>query len=201
MRIPRVLKNRQCKQCDTFNNPLSLACMACRTPMYGAPRHQARTAAIVRRVAGLAEGLGDWALLVLAIVTLALRGTALDLLDLTPALAVYGAARLVALLLESAAERIAPGPTWREAAEDLSEIERKLADSPSRVIAVDELHRHGGVAPVTGILRALAAHTRYGKEAAQEFGYLQETDELEQLEQALKTAADEMDADMARAWY
>ncbi|WP_329021071.1 hypothetical protein [Streptomyces sp. NBC_01601] len=201
MRIRRILKNRQCKQCSTFNTPLRLTCMVCRTPMYGVLRHQARTAAVLRRVAGLVERLGDWALLVLAIVAVVWRGTALDLFDLMPALAAYGAARFVALLLEDAAEWIAPGPTWREAAEDLRAVEKKLADSPSRVLAVGELNRHGGVAPVTGILRALAAHAMYEKEACAEADDVQEADAQERMEQALKAAAREMDADMERAWY
>ncbi|MFF2926668.1 hypothetical protein ACFVTP_30375 [Streptomyces celluloflavus] len=201
MRIRRILKNRQCKQCSTFNSPFRVTCMVCRTPMHGVLRHQAQAAAVVRRVAGLVEGLGNWALVVLAIVAFVWRGTALDLFDLMPALAAYGVARFVALLLEDVAEWVAPGPTWKEAAEDLREVEKKLANSPSRVLAVGELNRHGGVAPVTGILRALAAYAMYEKEACAEADDVQEADAQERLEQALKAAAREMDADMERAWY
>ncbi|WP_331720890.1 hypothetical protein OG306_40620 (plasmid) [Streptomyces sp. NBC_01241] len=201
MRIRRILKNRQCKQCDTFNNPFRLTCMVCLTPMGGVSRHQARTAATVRRVASLVEAVGRWALLILALIAFVWRGTALDLYDLMPALAAYGAAQFVALLLEDLAEWVAPGPTWKEAAEDLREVEKKLANSPSRVLAVGELTRHGGVAPVTGILRALAAHAMYEKEACAEADDVQEADAQERLEQALKAAAREMDADMERAWY
>ncbi|MFE9406879.1 hypothetical protein ACFYNY_34790 [Streptomyces sp. NPDC006530] len=201
MRIRRILKNRQCKQCDTFNNPFRLTCMACQTPMSGVSRHQARTAAIARRVASLVEAVGHWALPILALVAFTWRGPAVDLYDLMPALAAYGAAQFIALLLEEAAERVAPGPTWKEAAEDLRAVEKKLADSPSRVLAVGELNRHGGVAPVTGILRALAAHAMFEKEACQEDDDVQEANAQERLEQALKTAAREMDADMERAWY
>ncbi|MEV4046067.1 hypothetical protein [Streptomyces sp. NPDC049744] len=201
MRIRRILKNRQCKHCNTFNNPLRLTCMTCEMPMVGASSHQARLAAIVRRAAGLVEAVGRWALLILALVAFVRRGAALDLYDLMPALAAYGAAQFVALLLEDVAEFAAPGPTWKEAAEDLREVEKKLANSTSRVLAVGELNRHGGVAPVTGILRALAAYAMFEKEACQEADDVQEADAQERLEQALKAAAREMDADMERAWY
>ncbi|KUF17400.1 hypothetical protein [Streptomyces silvensis] len=201
MRIRRILKNRQCKQCDTFNNPLRLTCMVCRTPMGGVSRHQARTAAAVRRVAGLVEAVGRWALLILALVAFVWRGTALDLYDLMPALAAYGGAQFAALLLEDLAEWVAPGPTWQEAAEDLRAVEKKLATSESRVTAVDELNRHGGVAPVTGILHALSARAMFEKEACEEAGDVQEADAQDRLEQALEAAAREMEADMERAWY
>ncbi|MGA5643282.1 hypothetical protein ACPCTN_31650 [Streptomyces cinereoruber] len=201
MRIRPVLKNRQCKQCDTFNSPLRLTCMICEMPMIGVSRHQARTAAAVRRVAGLVEAVGRWALLALALVAVIWRGAAVDLYDLMPALAAYGAAQLVALLLEDVAEFADPGPTWQEAAEDLRAVEKKLADSKSRVRAVGELNRHGGVAPVIGILRALAAHAMFEKEACREDEDVQEADAQERLEQALKAAAREMEADMERAWY
>ncbi|MER6256810.1 hypothetical protein ABT224_36255 [Streptomyces sp. NPDC001584] len=196
----RILKNRQCEQCNTVNSPVRRACMVCRTPMGEAFRHQARTAAIVRRVAGRVETAGGWALLVLAIAAFVRRGATLDLYDVMPALACYGAARFVALLLEEAAEWIAPGPTWREAAEGLREVEKKLKASPSLVTAVGELNRHGGVAPVASILRAIAARAMYEKEAADEGGDTQDALAQERMEQALKTAAHEMDEDMARAW-
>ncbi|RPK32645.1 hypothetical protein EES39_38250 [Streptomyces sp. ADI92-24] len=201
MRIRRILKNRQCKQCDTFNNPLRLTCMVCMMPMGGVSRPQARTAAVVRRAAGVVEATGRWALLILALVAAVRRGGEADLYDLMPALAAYGVGQFFTLLLEGVAEWIAPGPTWEEAAEDLRETEKKLANSGSLVLAVGELNRHGGVAPVTGILRALGARAMYEKEACAEAGDVQEADAQERLEQALKAAADEMDADMARAWY
>ncbi|MFF8387836.1 hypothetical protein ACF053_29925 [Streptomyces kanasensis] len=201
MRIRPILKNRQCTQCETFNNPLRLACMICRAPMGGVSRHQARTSAAVRRVADLVEAVGRWALLGLALFAIVRRGSALDLYDLIPALAAYGAAQFVALLLEDVAEFAAPGPTWCEAAEDLREVEKKLATSESRVSAVDELNRFGGVAPVIGILHALAARAMYEKEAAEEAGDVQDALAQERLEQALKTAAREMNADMEAAWY
>ncbi|MDW8803661.1 hypothetical protein P1P68_02275 [Streptomyces scabiei] len=201
MRIRRVLASRQCKQCDTFSSPFRLTCKSCRTPVYGVRRHRPRSAAAARRAAGLVEGLGNWALVVLAIVAVVRRGTALDLFDLMPALAAYGAARLVALLLEDAAGWIAPGPAWREAAEDLHAIEEKLASSESTVIAVDELNRYGGVAPVIGILHALAARAMYEKEAAENEGNVQDALAQERLEEALKTAARELNTDMEAAWY
>jgi hypothetical protein len=201
VRIRGILTNRQCTQCDTFNNPLRLSCMVCRAPMGSISRHRARIAALARRVAGLVEAVGRWALLSLALVALVWRGTALDLYDLMPALAAYGAAQVVALLLEDVAEWAAPGPSWKEAAEGLREVEEKLARSESRVAAVDELNRHGGVAPVIGILHALAARAMYEKEAAEEAGDTQDALAQERLEQALKTAAREMNADMEAAWY
>ncbi|MGW1819808.1 hypothetical protein ACWCQM_40410 [Streptomyces sp. NPDC002125] len=201
MRIRRILKNRQCKHCNTFNNPFRLTCMTCEMPMGGVSRHQARTAAIVRRAAGLVAAVGRGVLLILALVAFVRRGIAVDLYDLMPALAAYGAAQFFAFLLEDVAERVAPGPTWKEAAEDLHEVEEKLANSPSRVFAVDELNRHGGVAPVTGILRAFAAYAMSMKEACADAGDDQEADAQERLEQALKAAARELDADMERAWY
>ncbi|MGW9436794.1 hypothetical protein [Streptomyces sp. NPDC055607] len=201
MRIRRILKNRQCKQCDTFNSPLSLTCVICRTPMHGDPRGQAHAAAVLRRAAVLVEALGNCACIVLAIVAFAWRGTALGLFDLMPALAAYGGARFVALLLDDVAEWIAPGPTWQEAAEALRAVERKLADSKSRVLAVGELNRYGGVVPLIGILRALVAHAMFEKEVCQEAEDVQEAEAQERLEQALKAAAREMDANVERAWY
>lgn len=201
MRIRRILKNRQCKRCDTFNGPLRRTCMACQTPMGGASRQQARAAAVIRRTAAGAESLAGWALLALGLVAVVLRGPGrLDLYDLMPALAAYGVGQFLARLLEALAERIAPGPTWEEAAEDLREAEKKLRNSGSLVLAVGDLNRHGGVAPVAGIMRALAACAMYEKEACEEDGDVQEAGAQERLEQALKAAADEMDADMARAW-
>ncbi|MBD2829947.1 hypothetical protein ID875_21535 [Streptomyces globisporus] len=129
------------------------------------------------------------------------RGASADLIDLMPALAAYGAAQFAALLLDEAAERIAPGPAWPEAAEDLRAIEKKLADSPSRVRAVGELTRHGGVVPVIGILRALAVFAMHEKEACRDMGDVQEADAKGQLEHLLRAAACEMGADAERAWY
>ncbi|MFE4264591.1 hypothetical protein [Streptomyces sp. NPDC056883] len=200
MRIRRILKNRQCKQCDTFNGPIRRTCMVCLTPMGGVSRHQARTAAVVRRVAGVVEAAGRWALLALALAAVVLRGPGLDLYDLMPAMAAYGVGQFLTRLLEDLAEWIAPGPTWEEAAEDLRETEKKLKTSGSLVLAVGDLNRHGGVAPVAGIMRALAARAMYEKEVCEENDDVQEAAEQERLEQALKAAADEMDADMARAW-
>lgn len=200
MRIRSILKNRQCTQCETFNSPFRLTCMVCVTPMGGVSRHQARTAAVVRRVAGVVESAGRWALLILAVVAVVRRGSAVDLYDLMPALAAYGVGQFFTLLLEDVAEWIAPGPTWQEAAEDLRETEKKLANSGSLMLAVDELNHHAGVAPVSGILRALGARAMYEKEACEEAGDVQEADAQDRLGRALKAAADEMDADMARAW-
>ncbi|MYS36336.1 MULTISPECIES: hypothetical protein [unclassified Streptomyces] len=169
--------------------------------MRGNSREQARAAAIVCRTADAAEALGRWAVLTLSFIALARYGTELELRDLMPALAAYGAARFTAVLLEEVADWIAPGPTWREAAESLREVEEMLANSPSRVTAVNELHRHGGVTPVTGILRALAAHATSEKEASQEVEDFEGAEAQDRLERALKAAAREMRADMERARY
>ncbi|MFE2529451.1 hypothetical protein ACFXEL_35090 [Streptomyces sp. NPDC059382] len=200
MRIRRILKNRQCKRCDTFNGPLRRTCMACLTPLGGAPRHQTRAAAAVRRAAGVADSTGRWATLALALVTIVRQGPGVDLHDLMPTMAVYGVGQLLAYLLEDLAERIAPGPTWEEAAEGLRQTEKKLRNSGSLVLAVGDLNRHGGVAPIAGIMRALAARAMYEKETCEEGGDVQEADAQERLERALRAAADEMDADMARSW-
>ncbi|MFH8642016.1 hypothetical protein [Streptomyces goshikiensis] len=200
MRIRRILKNRPCKRCDTFNGPFRQTCMVCLTPMGGVSPRQARAALAVRRVAGVVESAGRWALLALALVAVVLRGPGLDLYDLMPALAAYGVGQFLTRLLEDLAEWIAPGPTWEEAAEDLRETEKKLKSSGSLVLAVGDLNHHGGVAPVAGIMRALAARAMYEKEVCEETGDIHEADAQERLERALKAAADEMDADMARAW-
>lgn len=200
MRIRRILKNRQCKHCNTFNSPFRRTCTICEMPTSGFFGHQDRAAAAMRRVAGLVEAAGRWALLVLALAAVMLRGTAVDLYDLMPAFAAYGAAQLIALQLLDVAERVAPGPTWREAADDLRAVEVKLTDSPSRVLAVGELNRHGGIAPLIGILRAVAAHAMFQKEVAEEAGDVQDAEALERLGQATKVAADEMNADMEAAW-
>lgn len=193
MSIRRILKNRQRKQqCDTLNNPIRLIPMA---------RHRSRTGAIVRRAADVVEAAGHWALLILALAAVIRRGAGLDLYDMMPALAAYGAAQFFALLLEGTAELVDPGPTWKEAAEDLRAVEQKLANSPSRVLAVGELNRHGGAAPITGILHAFAARAMYQKEACAEAYEIQEADTRERLEQALKAAAREMGTEMERAWY
>ncbi|GHH54566.1 hypothetical protein [Streptomyces candidus] len=201
MRIRPILKNRQCQQCGTYNNPLRLTCMVCVMPMRGVSGPQARAATVVRRVADVVGAAGRWALPLLAVAAFVRRGTELDLYDLVPALAAYGAGQFLTLLLEGVAEWIAPGPTWQEVAEDLRETEKKLAGSGSLVRAVGELSRHGGIAPVIGILRALGAYAMYEKEAAQEAGDVQDADGQERLEQALTAAADEMDADTACTWH
>nr|WP_233109085.1 hypothetical protein [Streptomyces sp. 14R-10] len=201
MRIRPILKTRQCKQCDTYNNRFRLTCMVCRTPLGGGSDRRARTAETVRRTAGWVDAVGHWALLILAPIALIRQGMALDLYDLMPVLALYGAAKFTAYLLDDVADWVAPGPTWREAADDLREVEELLANSPSRVLAVGELNRHGGVAPMVGILRAVAARAMYEKEACAESEDVQEADAQERLERALKGAAREIEADMARAWY
>ncbi|MEU6618945.1 hypothetical protein [Streptomyces parvus] len=201
MRIRRILKPRQCKQCNTYNNRIRLTCMVCRSPLGGGAVRLARTADSVGRTAGLVDAVGHWALLILTPIAFIRHGMALDLYDLMPILAVYGAAKFVASLLDDVAEWVEPDPTWREAADDLREVEELLANSPSRVRAVGELNRHGGVAPMVGILRAVAAHAMYEKEACAEADDVQEADAQERLEQALKVAAREIEADMERAWY
>ncbi|MFD3890003.1 hypothetical protein [Streptomyces microflavus] len=201
MRIRRILKTRQCKQCDTHNNRFRPTCMVCQSPLGGSSDRRARTADTARRTAGWVDVVGHWALLILTPIALIRHGMALDLYDLMPVLALYGAAKFIASLLDDVAEWVAPGPTWREAADDLREVEELLADSPSRVLAVGELNRHGGVAPMVGILRALAAHAMYEKEACAESEDVQEADAQERLEKALKGAARAIEEDMERTWY
>ncbi|MFD8385259.1 hypothetical protein ACFV2X_43205 [Streptomyces sp. NPDC059679] len=200
MRIRRILKNRQCTHCDTYNNALRLTCMVCLLPMPGVTRLQAHAAGIVRRAAGLADTIGCAAFILFTAVALVRRGAEASLVDLVPALAAYGLAQSTVHLLEDAAEWIAPGPTWQEAAEALRETEAKLARSEDRAAAVDELNRYGGVYPVIGILCALALRSRAEQEAAEAAGDTQEALAQERMADALTAAAREMEADAERAW-
>jgi hypothetical protein len=200
VRIRRILKNRQCKQCATYNNPFRLTCMICLMPMPGVSRHQARAATAARWAAGLADTIGRWALLLILVAAFVRQGAELNLGDVMPGLAAYGAAQFVVLLLEGVAEWVVPGPTWKEAAEALRETEKKLATSENRVAAVDQLNRHGGVYPVTGILRALALRARAEQDAAENTGDVQDVLAQERTADALTAAAREMDADVERAW-
>ncbi|WP_309050047.1 hypothetical protein [Streptomyces sp.] len=196
----RFSKTRRCTHCDTYNHALRLTCMVCLLPMPGVTRLQARAAGIVRRAAGLADTIGRAAFIGLTAVALVRRGAEVGLADLVPALAAYGLAQITVHLLDDAAEWIAPGPTWQEAAEALHETEKKLATSEDRAAAVDELNRYGGVFPVIGILRALALRSRAEKEAAEAAGDTQEALAQERMADALTAAAREMDADVERAW-
>lgn len=201
MRIRRILKNRQCRQCDTFNNSLRRTCMVCRTPMPGVTQCRARTAAVVRWTADQTRSLGYVAFIVLAVMAFVVQHGTLDLFGLMPALAAYGLLHVVEALLDEVAERIAPpGPTWKEAAQALREVAQKLEASENRATAIDELNRHGGVYPITSILRALALHARVEQSAADDAWDVQDALGQERMADALITAAREMDAAVERAW-
>jgi hypothetical protein len=199
--VRRLIPTRRCASCDTYNRVHRLTCFVCQKPMPGITRIRTRAAVILRKLAELTDTIGSIAGVFLAGAAVALHGTGFTLLDLAPALAVFGLAQLAVFGLESAAQAAAEtGPTWEEAANVLGDVARKLEGSENRLAAVQALSRYDGVDALPTILRAVALLSRAESDTADEAGDVQDALAKERLEDILCTAACELDADAGRAW-
>ncbi|MFG2162742.1 hypothetical protein [Streptomyces olivaceus] len=196
----RTVPTRRCTDCDTYNSVLRPACSVCRQPMPGVTALRGRAGTVLRTGADWADTLGWTALVVLAGAAALQYGTGLVLTDLLPALAAYGLGQFAVFALEALAQAADPGPTWREAADAVAEAAGKLTASPDRAAAARELNRHGGIHPLTVLLRAAAVLSREEGTRAQETGDEQEALNQKRLEESLLLAAREIDADVERAW-
>ncbi|MEU9480795.1 hypothetical protein [Streptomyces sp. NPDC048191] len=197
----RMIPTRRCTSCDTYNRVHRLTCFVCQKPMPGITRIRTTAAVILRNLAELADTLGWIGLLSLTGAAVVLKGLGLTLIDLLPALAAYGFSQMAVFLLKSAAQAAAEtGSTWEDAANALGEVARKLEDSDNRLAAVQALSKHEGIAALPTILRAVALLSRAESDTADEAGDVQDALAKERLEDALRTAASELDADADRAW-
>lgn len=198
--VRRTALTRRCTDCDTNNSVLRPACSGCRQPMPGVTALRGRAGTTLRTGAEWTDTIGWTALIVLAGAAALQHGTSLVLADLLPALAVYGLAQFAVLALGSLAQAADPGPTWQEAADALADAAGKLTSSTDRTAAAGELNRHGGLDPLTVLLRASALLSREKRVRAQEAGDDQEALNQKYLEASLLSAARELDADVERAW-
>ncbi|MFE5847924.1 hypothetical protein ACFQ7N_40510 [Streptomyces niveus] len=161
MRI-RIPRNRQCAHCSTYNRPWRLTCMVCDLPAPAVTTVRARAALVFSHLSRWTDTIGS-AVFALMVGLAAIRhGLAIDLDDLTPALAVYGGALVAVLVFDWAADLLRPdtGPDGREVADALRLTAEELADAPNRVEAMDELARHGGLRPLADMLFTLAARAQ-----------------------------------------
>ncbi|MFI8944792.1 hypothetical protein [Streptomyces syringium] len=102
-----IMRNRQCAQCDTYNHPWRPTCMACGLPMPHAIKARTHAAQVLDLTAEGADWIGWLAFTFFSISAASdalFQGTGVDLDDVIPGLAAYGAARVAVLILGAVAD-------------------------------------------------------------------------------------------------